>query len=375
MSDPKALDSPKELFEAAVQALDSWLPEVERRNKESGGGGWAGYAAALAVLDAMRKQFPPAENDYITINNQIRKRAGLLKRLVVDYLGKGEAYWRETLEPRLPVEFGRTTRSAPEYARQLIEKLDSVCGEKLRSLSSRQDGKEELNRLSQQLLLHVAQAIIRKVERETESRGAIRLQQGGASSLPLIELVASLLEQAERHDAGVVAHHLVGAKLALRYPARRIPARSHTAADQQPDLPGDYQVGDTAFHVTIAPGSNVIRRCRQNIKQGLRPWILVRGSEQERARRLLRDACLEAKVGLTSIEQFVGQNLEELACFSTVGIQSIIRSFVGEYNRRIQTAERDQARLKIELATDGFAVRLGMDDRPSNDSEESNRNG
>ena len=43
-----------------------------------------------------------------------------------------------------------------------------------------------------------------------------------------------------------------------------------TAADKHLDRDGDFRIGDTAFHVTVAPTSLHIEKCGENINKGLR---------------------------------------------------------------------------------------------------------
>ena len=65
------------------------------------------------------------------------------------------------------------------------------------------------------------------------------------------EIVNSILKAAqERQKIGEVAEYLVGAKLALRFPSHDIRNSAASAADEQTNEQGDFQINDCVFHVT-----------------------------------------------------------------------------------------------------------------------------
>ena len=67
---------------------------------------------------------------------------------------------------------------------------------------------------------------------------------------------------------GPVAQYLVGAKLQLRFPEVVVRNESYSAPDQQTGQPGDFVVGDTAFHVTVAPTTGHFEKCVRNLREG-----------------------------------------------------------------------------------------------------------
>jgi hypothetical protein len=67
---------------------------------------------------------------------------------------------------------------------------------------------------------------------------------------------------------GPVAQHLIGAKLQLRFPDMPVSNESYSTADDQLGRPGDFHLGDTAFHVTVAPMPAVYEKCRSNLHEG-----------------------------------------------------------------------------------------------------------
>jgi len=72
-----------------------------------------------------------------------------------------------------------------------------------------------------------------------------------------------------------VAQHLVGAKLEFRFPELAIGNESYSTADRQLGRPGDFLIGDVAFHVTVAPMPQLFDKCVVNVKEGYRPLLLV----------------------------------------------------------------------------------------------------
>jgi len=83
-----------------------------------------------------------------------------------------------------------------------------------------------------------------------------------------------------------VAQHVVGAKLSLRYPHLEIENHSYTTADVQLGRPGDFVVGDTVFHVTVAPMPAVIDKCDLNLRNNFRAILLVTDSKLQAVRQM-----------------------------------------------------------------------------------------
>lgn len=167
---------------------------------------------------------------------------------------------------------------------------------------------------------------------------------------PSSKIVADILNAAAKRSggAGGVAHHLVGAKLALRYPNRAIENYSYTTADQQLGRHGDYEIEDTALHVTVAPMQGVIEKCVANIRQGFRPSLLVTGHKMEAARHLAELSGHSDKIGISSLEQFVGQNIEEIGEFGKEALRKNVKALLEKYNERVADKESDRS-LLIEI--------------------------
>jgi len=168
-------------------------------------------------------------------------------------------------------------------------------------------------------------------------------------SKPPRNIIAEILAAAqERTQAGPVAQHLVGAKLAIRFPHLTVGNSSYSAADEQTGRAGDFHIGNTAFHVTVAPNMGHVERCAKNIRDGLSALVLVPDFKLTAARVLLETGGLESKVVAESLESFLGQNLSELGEFAPAKFTEYLTRLLREYNRRIAEVETDNS-LLIEI--------------------------
>lgn len=146
---------------------------------------------------------------------------------------------------------------------------------------------------------------------------------------------------------GPVAQYLIGAKLQLRFPDKKIENKSYSTADEQQHRPGDFFVGTTAFHVTIAPMPAVFEKCQRNSENGLRPFLLV-------PERLLQGARQNADlkpsipIEVEAVESFLAQNIFELSEFSSDLLPAQFRRLLEIYNRRVNAVEIDKSML-IEI--------------------------
>ncbi len=140
-----------------------------------------------------------------------------------------------------------------------------------------------------------------------------------------------------------MAQHLVGAKLELRFPNLDIGRDKANAADQQTNRQGDFQLGSTAFHVTVSPMQKLVARAQENIREGYRPVMLVPYEKVQFATGLFESEGLDSRVGVQSIESFVGTNIEEMGEFSSSSIRECIARLVRRYNERIYYCETDKS--------------------------------
>jgi len=301
-------------------------------------------AACLAVLDALKHGYPPPKSRIVTERNQLRKKKGLLFALLKRMLmrrGMDERSAEDAIRSlNLPSELGRTTRAGPEYAEDLKRRIEKEAGGLWRAMSP-----DERKRAADLLLGMIA----KRAYRRYSAPGRVQPVRGASHPLPVA--IRGLLERTRRDGSwGMVAHYLVGAKLRLRYKGADVEVHSqrYNEADKQRDAPGDHWVGDVAFHVTVSPGVDLMSKCRRNLESGYRPWILTEGGKVEDARRMLREHGLGDKAWTESIEDFVGQNLEEIAEFKIGGLKRVVESLIEEYNEMVKQEGVLAVRLRLE---------------------------
>jgi len=158
--------------------------------------------------------------------------------------------------------------------------------------------------------------------------------------------IHSLLVAArETEREGQVSLYLVGAKLQLRFPDIKIRNSSFSTADMQRGEPGDFKVGNVAFHITVAPMSGVYEKCKRNIQEGLRVYLLVPHERLAGAWDLAESHGIQRKMVVQSIESFVSQNLDELSVFSDDRLISGFRRLIETYNERVNAVENDKSLL------------------------------
>lgn len=276
--------------------------------------------AGLAVLQRMRRAYPLKRADYVTPGNQVRTSGSLIQSILE----------RNGEERRFTREGGRTTRATVPAAEGLVEELNEVAA--LAGLSDEERGQA----------IDALQAWLVERVRNYLDQQAIEVEVN--LSKPSPQIVSDILAAAGS-KAGAVAQHLVGAKLAVRYPDLEIENYSYTTADQQLGRPGDFVVGDTAFHVTVAPMPPVLDRCEENLRNGYRCTLLVLDSRLQAARQMAEAIDMQDRVGIFAIESFVGQNIEELGGFGRGELADGFRKLLEKYNERVEDVEADRSLL------------------------------
>jgi Domain of unknown function (DUF4928) len=183
------------------------------------------------------------------------------------------------------------------------------------------------------------------VEKVKEFHSKERLKIAYDPSMSTWQFISNFLEAARIDEkAGPVAQHLVGAKLKLRFPDEPIGRESYSTADKQLGRPGDFKVGTTSFHVTMAPMPAVYDKCERNISDGLRPYLLVPNNRLIGVRQNIELMPVgKGRVAAESIESFISYNIDELSRFSSDKLAHGLYSLLEEYNSRIDEAEIDKS--------------------------------
>ncbi|TCI04088.1 DUF4928 domain-containing protein [Corallincola luteus] len=174
------------------------------------------------------------------------------------------------------------------------------------------------------------------------------------SSKTLSAFVSKLLE-AKVTSPGAVAQHLVGAKLELRYKDRedvKIKHHGVTTADIQTGRLGDFEVGQTVFHVTKTPTADHRKKALENANSGRKVYLLVPSGvvDSQTAQAKHEGLCSDfsKKVEVFSLEQFIAQNIDEIAVFERVEAITKLRQLLEVYNLLIEQNENDMS-LRIQI--------------------------
>lgn len=162
----------------------------------------------------------------------------------------------------------------------------------------------------------------------------------------------SKLLDAHQANPGAVLQHLIGAKLEIRYSDKSIHITHHTSAtaDLQTGRLGDFEIGSTVFHITKSPNDDHYRKAWQNAESGRKVYLLVPNkivagtSQFAEAYR----SGFTKRVNVFSIEQFVAQNLDELAAFDRTEALRQFHRLLTKYNELVTQYEHDPS-LKIVI--------------------------
>ncbi|HOX58136.1 MAG TPA: DUF4928 family protein [Candidatus Paceibacterota bacterium] len=310
-----------------LRAFEAWFAALPVY-PESCGPARGTIAAALHVLELCKTNYCLNLDSYRTAHGKAQIR-GLSPKKVQGILAgfdEHRIYLKET---------GRTNRGGPGDIGTMLDALRPFELERLPT--------EERNEILKSL-----QGFL--VERVKDWHNQQRLEPSFDPTKTTWQFVADLLTKArEKGKDRILSQHLVGAKLALRFPTMTIQNFSYSTADNQLGRAGDFHVGDTAFHVTVSTGaggqgSGVFQRCLENIQQGIRVYVIVPAGKLTAARTLAAEAA-EGKISVESIESFVSQNMEEIAEFSGEHRKDRLRALLEKYNERVGAVETDKSLL------------------------------
>jgi hypothetical protein len=196
-------------------------------------------------------------------------------------------------------------------------------------------------RAQQELLDYIIELILKK-------RACLPLNIVFDSSKTSWHMVGEILDRArESGKEGLVAHHLVGATLQLRYPDIEVENYAFSTSDVQQGRLGDFLLGGTAFHITVAPMAGLFEKCRGNLLEGYRVYVIVPDRSVVGTRQIA-EGIEPRKISVDSIESFVGGNVDELARFGREEMLEQFRALLLAYNGRVDAIEMDKSML-IEI--------------------------
>jgi len=311
--------------EKEIETFAAWFAGLRKYKSTGGSPARGSVAAALVVLERLKVDYRLDLDAHRTPGKaQIQGlNPGSLRKILAQF---GE------MRPFLG-EGGRTNRGGPGDVAGMLESLRPL---NLQAQSA----------ASRNAVLELFQKFL--VERVKESHARKRLEIDYDAGKTTWTAVHDLLRQAaEAGKAGPVAQYLVGAKLEQRLPQATISNEPFSSADVQKGRLGDFEVGDTAFHVTVSPSPGVYERCRKNIADGCRVYLLVPDAFVIGARQNA-EAVAAGRIAVESLESFIANNIEEQSFFSKQGLVGGFRRLLQIYNRRVGAIELDKS-LLIEI--------------------------
>ncbi|MBI5664522.1 MAG: DUF4928 family protein [Nitrospirae bacterium] len=311
-------------MEKSLELFEVWYNHLPV-HKTSGGPAKGTIAAALAVLEKLKEDYRLEIEAHTALGGaQISGASGQAVKKVLAIFGETRPFAKEG---------GRTNRGGRGDIKKMLDALKNGNLDKLAA-----------NRRNE-ILSGMQRFLVGKVV-EFHNRQRIKMIYDPAMSTwqNILELLSAARETGKE---GPVAQHLVGAKLQLRFPDIEVSNESYSTADEQLGRPGDFYIGDTAFHVTVAPMGPVYEKCRENLENGYRVFLLVPERAQTGARQNA-ELMVPGRIAVESIESFVGQNIEELSYFSRDKLKNGFRRLLETYNNRVDEAEIDKSML-IEI--------------------------
>jgi hypothetical protein len=282
-------------------------------------------AGALVVLERLQENFDLSiESHTAKGGSQISGAGRAAVRVILERFGESRPFLQEG---------GRTNRGLRGDIKQL---LDAVALAHLDRLSK---GKRN------EILRELQEVIVSKVR---EYHDLQRLEVSYDASKSSWQCISDLLDTAQDSGKdGPVAQYLVGAKLQLRFPQLEISNESLSTADVQLGRHGDFYIGNTVFHVTVSPTPALYEKCKRNLRDGLKVYLLVRDKDLIGTKQNAENTAM-GQIAVESIEAFVSQNLDELAAFSDEGRTDQFRELLITYNTRVDATEMNKS-LMIEI--------------------------
>ena len=311
-------------FTASDKALEAAMDWYESKRSSKGNVNTNIMCVGLAIAELLKNDFPLTDDIVKSEKgSQVRGLSGSMVSRVLKEHGE---------EQEFTSEGGRTSRGSLPTAQEFAGILNSLFP----------DGLSSEDRLNVAKTLQIY--FVRRIQQDYFAKQRMKVEID--PNKPVSGIVADILQAARNRSdqpTGTVAQHLVGAKLELRFPELDVGRDKANAADQQTNRQGDFQLGSTAFHVTMSPMQKLVARAQENIREGYRPVMLVPYDKVQFATGLFESEGLGSRVGVQSIESFVGTNIEEMGGFSSRDIRKGIAHLIRRYNERIYHCETDKS--------------------------------
>jgi len=309
----------------ALETLTGWAESEEYKEEKSREIKRYAVCAGLAVCEHAKTSFPLQKADFLTDKNQVKTSGPFI----------GNILKRFGIEKTYASEGGRTTRGTVPAAEALADKINDI--NEIKELSN-DDRIKLLETLQEQLVGYVKGFFNRK-----------RLEVEFDFSDSATQFIAKILAAAkDRNQGGAVSQHLVGAKLALRFPEIEVENQSYTTADRQLGRKGDFKIQDTIFHVTVAPNEALMTKMKGNLAENYRAVLITSLDNYAASCQIARLAGILSRIDIYSVDAFVAQNIDELASFNRTSFLRTFSKLLNIYNKRVDAIESEKS-LLIEI--------------------------
>jgi len=283
------------------------------------------FCVMLVVTDRAKAMKLPIKTDLFRTENR-GQVAGLGVASVQAILG------RHGIKQVLAKEGGRTSRGSMGNMEKYVAFLNKLAAENLLNLDD------------------IEAFWIQKVK-DYFSRAGLVLKYDPSKTLR--SAMEDLLAQAAKLQeedygtmyVGSLLHYLVGAKLSMCLPDANVEIRGASVADDSSGTAGDYDIGNTAIHVTANPAEAVFQKCAQNISVGFRPMVVTTPNRTAAAQQIAEMNAIADRVEIIDGPQFLAMNLYEKSAFVPTNDKETLKKLVAIYNDAVSTLESDPALL------------------------------
>ncbi|MEX0701536.1 MAG: DUF4928 family protein [Planctomycetales bacterium] len=310
----------------AIRILNEWYEGLSRHQDDLPAKG--SIQASLVVLSRLRTDYDLEIASHLSGGQAQIKGLSVssVKRILLEF---GE-------ERELSRIGGRTNRGTPGDIAKLLAlmiplRLDELPpDQRVRALNA--------------MLRHIVTSFVDRFHQVKRVRASF--DQSKATS----HFIGTILANAQAtRKCDAVAEYLIGAKLAVIYPDKSIRNKHFSAADMQAGYGGDFHVGNTVFHITLAATRELLHKAVENLDAGLGVYLLVLRKNLEQARQLADYEAGPGRIEVDSIESFIAKNMDEAVGFDrTTPLKSELRHLLEIYNERVGEVDHDTSML-IEI--------------------------
>ena len=183
----------------------------------------------------------------------------------------------------------------------------------------------------------------------------VKIHDGQTTEAFLRSAVSSVRERERKLSQnktiiGTFMQHMFGASLALgTAPGIAIDHHKANKSDAQTGRRGDFEIGDTVYHVTSAPKEALIAKCVDDSAAGRLPVIITLDHAKPAAILMADNANARDLIEVVGFEARLAACIDHLNNRTRAGRRTAIDSLVTKFNGLVETVEGDPG-LKLLLA-------------------------